>query len=88
MDAISQHTPGEVAHGTIEIAILQCVAKQQGCAIRYVVNELLPFFSERMVRSSIHHMVLSGYLNEGKPTSDTALRLTSRSQMLLQQPVQ
>lgn len=85
MESISPQMPPEFTPDAVQTAVLLSVAEKQGCPVRHVVQHLLPFHSERTIRSSIHVMLDKAYLDGGKPTSDTTLRLTSRGRILLQQ---
>ena len=85
MEAIVYQTPEIFTPDSIHVDILHAVADKQGCPIRTVVQQLLPVYSERAIRSGVHSLISKSHLDGGKPTGDISLRLTSRGRILLQQ---
>ena len=85
MNTVIYKTPQVFIPDTLHIEILRAVAEKQGCPIRYVVNQLINRNSERLIRNYIHELLAKRYLDEGSPTNNLNLRLTSKGRILLQQ---
>ena len=85
MEAIVYQTPEIFTPDTIHLDILHAVAGRQGSSIRNIVQQLLPAYSERTIRSGVHGLLSRTYLDGGKPSGDITLRLTSRGRILIQQ---
>jgi hypothetical protein len=50
-----------------------------------VVNRLITYNSERVIRKDIHELLAKNYLDGGSPAAnDILLRLTSKGRILLQ----
>ncbi|WML68042.1 MAG: hypothetical protein METHP_01614 [Methanoregula sp. SKADARSKE-2] len=85
MEAIFYETPRNFVPDITHVDILRTVAEKPGCSIRHVVSRLLHGHTERIIRNSIHELLLQCYLDGGKPTNELILRLTSKGRILLQQ---
>ncbi len=67
-----------------QIMILKEVAGCPSCTITYVVEKLLPGYSESIVRSRVRQLLSLRYLDWGKSPLGIQLRLTSLGRVALQ----
>ena len=84
MEPIVYEKPQVFIPDSLHIKILLAVAQRQGCSIRHVINQHIAYNSERMIRNDINELLAKCYLDDGSPTHDRILRLTSKGRILLQ----
>lgn len=84
MPEIIFETPQVFVPTPTQLDILRSVADHQSCHINQIVQNLYPGHSESCVRSGVRVLLSKRYLDGGKSTSETLLRLNSSGRILIQ----